>query len=240
MALLEAAGLRAGYGSGNQVLHGVDVSLDPSGVTALSGVNGAGKSTLAGVLAGRIGVSAGTILFEGTPITATPIQERVRRGIVLCPQGREVFPQLSVAENLRLGALPLPPGQRSAAIDDVLDALPVLATFLATAAGSLSGGQQQLLALGRAAAARPRVLIVDEPSMGLAPSVVDTVYAYLRRLHEEGVALLVIEESPLRLNGLADHVMVLRRGQVTQRGGVELLANEAVLTSALLGEGASA
>src|SRR5699024_8363551 len=103
-------------------------------------------------------------------------------------------------------------------------------------AGTLSGGQQQLLALGRAAVARPRVLVVDEPSMGLAPAIVDTVYRYLRSLHEQGTALLVIEESPLRLVGLADDVVVLRGGEVVRRGGPELLADEAVLTSALLGE----
>lgn len=237
MALLEATGIEAGYGSGNQVLHGIDLSLDPSGVTALSGVNGAGKSTLAAALAGRLRVTRGRLTFEGEDITSSSIQDRVRHRIVLCPQGREVFPQLTVLENLRLGALPLPTSQRAQSIDEVLDVLPVLANFSSALAGSLSGGQQQLLALGRASVARPRILIVDEPSMGLAPAVVETVYAYLRSMHDSGVALLVIEESPLRLSGLADHVVVLRRGEVAQRGGPELLADEAVLTSALLGEG---
>lgn len=240
MALLEATGIHAGYGAGNQVLHGIDLALDPSGVTALSGVNGAGKSTLAAVLAGRIRSSAGDLAFEGQSIAEVSVQERVRRGIVLCPQGREVFSTLSVGENLRLGALPLPSADRRASIDEVLDALPVLAKFIAAAAGSLSGGQQQLLALGRAAAARPKVLIVDEPSMGLAPLVVQEIYRYLRRLRDGGTALLVIEESPLRLSDLADHVVVLRRGEVARQGGPELLADEEVLTSALLGEGADA
>lgn len=236
MALLDAQGLVAGYAVGHQVLHGVSLSLDPSGVTAMSGVNGAGKTTLANALAGRLPVTLGRITFNGRDITHIPVQERVRLGIVLCPQGREIFPDLSVMEHLRIGALNLPKGERSASIDEILASIPVLSNFLDVRAKSLSGGQQQLLAVGRAVVARPRVLIVDEPSMGLAPAIVDTIYDYLRALHERGTALLVIEESPLRLVGLADHLMILRRGIVAREGGSELLRDETVLTTALLGE----
>lgn len=237
MTLLEARGIKAGYGPGNTVLHGVDISLDASGVTALTGVNGAGKTTLASALAGRIPITGGSLRHSGEDVATSSLQHRVSRGIVLCPQGREVFPDLTVHENLRVGSLTIPKADRGDMIDQVMAELPILKDFLDTKAGSLSGGQQQLLALGRAVIAQPKVLLVDEPSMGLAPGIVDTVYAYLRTLHARGVALLVIEESPLRLVGLADQVLVMRRGEIIREGGAELLQDEAVLTSALLGEG---
>lgn len=237
MPLLEATGLVAGYASGSKVLHDVDIALDAGSVTALTGVNGAGKSTLAATLTGRLLPSAGQVVLDGDDVTRVPIQERTRHGIVLCPQGREVFAGLTVAENVRLGAIGRPSVERAEAVEQVLEAIPVLAKFRSSRAGSLSGGQQQLVAVGRALAAGPRVLVVDEPSMGLAPSTVDEVYGILGKLHETGVALLVIEESPLRLVGLAEHVVVMRGGEIVRRGGSELLEDEKVLTAALLGEG---
>lgn len=236
MSVLEATDLVAGYGAGDTVLHGVTLRLDAGKVTALTGVNGAGKTTLASALAGRVIPSSGRIIFEGVDVTRESIQDRCRRGVVLCPQGREVFPGLSAAENIRTGALARPASIRKAAVEEVFDLIPVLAPFRNSRAGSLSGGQQQLVAIGRALAAAPKVLIVDEPSMGLAPTIVTSVYDILATLKASGVALLVIEESPLRLVDLADHVVVIRKGEVVISGGAELLGDERVLTAALLGE----
>lgn len=237
MTLLEVSDLFAGYGAGDVVLHGVDLSLAAGQVTALTGVNGAGKTTLASALAGRVIPTAGQILFDGVEVTKTSVQDRVRKGIVLCPQGREVFPALSVAENIRLGAINRPVSTRKSAVEQIFDLIPLLTPFRSSRAGSLSGGQQQLVAIGRALAAQPEVLIVDEPSMGLAPTTVDSVYEILGALTSTGVALLVIEESPLRLVDLADHVVVMRGGEIVISGGASLLQDERVLTEALLGEG---
>lgn len=236
MSVLEATDLIAGYGAGDTVLHGVNIELTAGKVTALTGVNGAGKSTLASVLAGRVSPTSGRIVFDGVDVTTMTIQERYRRGIVLCPQGREVFAGLSTAENIRLGALARPTSERKTAVEEIFDSIPALAKFRNSRAGSLSGGQQQLVAVGRALAAAPKLLIVDEPSMGLAPAVVDSVYRILELLKETGVPLMVIEESPLRLVNLADHVVVMRGGEIVISGGSELLRDEQVLTSALLGE----
>lgn len=240
MSVLEATDLVAGYGAGDTVLHGVTLGLEAGRVTALTGVNGAGKTTLASALAGRVIPTSGRVAFDGLEVTKMPIQERSRLGIVLCPQGREVFAGLTSAENVRLGTLNRPKSERKRAVDEIFELIPVLAPFRGSRAGSLSGGQQQLVALGRALAAGPRVLIVDEPSMGLAPAIVDSVYKILGSLKETGVSMLVIEESPLRLVDLADNVVVLRGGEVVISGGSELLADERVLTAALLGEEAMA
>ncbi|WP_422758508.1 ABC transporter ATP-binding protein [Paenarthrobacter sp. C1] len=240
MSVLKAVNVVAGYGAGDKVLHEVSLTLAAGQVTALTGVNGAGKSTLASALAGRLIPSAGTITLDETEVTRLSIQDRSRRGVVLCPQGREVFAGLTVAENIRLGAMTRPSSARKDAVEAIFEMIPVLAQFRSSRAGALSGGQQQLVAVGRALAADPKVLIVDEPSMGLAPAVVDSVYDLLSDLKETGVALLVIEESPLRLVDLADHVVVLRGGEVTTSGGAELLRDEGILTAALLGEGAMA
>lgn len=237
MTLLEVSDLFAGYGAGDVVLHGVDLSLAAGQVTALTGVNGAGKTTLASALAGRVIPTAGQILFDGVEVTKMSMQDRVRKGIVLCPQGREVFPALSVAENIRLGAINRPVSTRKSAVEQIFDLIPLLTPFRSSRAGSLSGGQQQLVGIGRALAAQPEVLIVDEPSMGLAPTTVDSVHEILGALTSTGVALLVIEESPLRLVDLADHVVVMRGGEIVISGGASLLRDERVLTEALLGEG---
>jgi branched-chain amino acid transport system ATP-binding protein len=183
--------------------------------------------------------SSGQIRFDGEDVTKNPIQQRSRQGIVLCPQGREVFPALSTAENIRLGALNRPASVRKGAVEHIFELIPLLAPLRNNRAGSLSGGQQQLVAIGRALAAAPKVLIVDEPSMGLAPTTVDSVYEILGSLAALGMALLVIEESPLRLVDLADHVAVMRGGEIVISGGAELLQDERVLTEALLGEEAS-
>lgn len=240
MPVLEATDLIAGYGSGDTVLHGVSLTLGAGQVTALTGVNGAGKTTLASAVAGRVIPSSGKVTFQGADITKMPVQERCRLGIVLCPQGREVFPSLSAAENVRMGALTRPASARKSAVEDVFELIPALAAFRNSRAGSLSGGQQQIVAIGRALAAAPQVLIVDEPSMGLAPAIVDSVYEILGALTENGVSLLVIEESPLRLVDLADHVVVMRGGEIVMSGGAEMLQDERVLTAALLGEEAMA
>lgn len=240
MSVLKAVDLVAGYGAGDKVLHEVSITLGAGQVTALTGVNGAGKSTLASALAGRLIPSSGKITLDDVDVTRSSIQDRSRRGIVLCPQGREVFAGLTVAENIRLGALTRASSARKAAVEAIFELIPVLSELRGNRAGALSGGQQQLVALGRALAADPKVLIVDEPSMGLAPAVVDSVYDLLGGLKETGVSLLVVEESPLRLVDLADRVVVLRGGEVTTSGGAELLRDEEFLTSALLGEGAMA
>jgi branched-chain amino acid transport system ATP-binding protein len=228
--MLDVKGLRAGYGR-IRALHGIDLSVERGELVALVGANGAGKSTLLRALSG-VQPSEGDIRFEGSPIGSLPAERRVALGMVQCPEGRQVFGPLSVEDNLRLGAYRR--GSMSS-LERVYALFPALAERRRQAAGTLSGGQQQMLAIGRALMASPRLLLLDEPAMGLAPRLVAEIFACIRRLRAEDTAILLVEQNAAAALAIADRGYVLETGRVVLEGsGRELLADPAV-RSAYLG-----
>lgn len=228
--LLEVRGLVAHYGK-VPALHGVDLVVPAGTVTALLGPNGAGKSTVLKAIAGLVPPTSGEVLLHGDSLDGAGPHDRARRGICLIPEGRGVFPNLTVAENLKL-ALDGRPGAR----DDVLELFPRLGERLEQRAGTLSGGEQQMLALARAVGAEPALLMADELSLGLAPRLVQTVFDTLRSVHEQqGRTLLLVEQYAAQAVGLADLVYILNRGAVVWAGDPDELAASTGLAEAYLG-----
>jgi branched-chain amino acid transport system ATP-binding protein len=216
--LLQVDGLEVKYGEA-RALFGVSLSLTPGRSLAVLGANGAGKSSLAAGLAGTVPPSAGRITFDGRDITRWPVHKVTRAGIAYVPEGRGIFPHLSVIDNLRaMLRHAVPAGERSAALDRAIETFPVLGERRRQAAGTLSGGEQQMLALARVLAAPPRLLIADEMSLGLAPLMVDVVFDGLRSAREQGVTVLLIEQYVDRALAFADDALVMQRGRVVWTG----------------------
>jgi branched-chain amino acid transport system ATP-binding protein len=211
---LECREVTAGYGR-TTVLRSVDLAVPAGSVVALLGPNGAGKTTLLRVAAGLVAPSAGRVLIGLDDVTKHKPFQRTRRGMCLIPEGRGIFPNLSVRDNLRLQ---VPPWQHEDSFEPALDAFPVLKERLSQRAGSMSGGQQQMLALSRCFLADPKVVLLDEVSMGLAPRVIDEIFAALVTLSRRGVALLLVEQYVGRALSVADHVYLLGRGRITFSG----------------------
>ncbi|MGH9000749.1 MAG: ABC transporter ATP-binding protein [Acidimicrobiia bacterium] len=207
---LRLAGLRAGYGS-TPVLHGVDLVVPPGRAVALLGANGAGKTTLLRSALGLLKPWAGTVTFDGVAVTGLPVHDRVRRGMCLIPEGRGVFRQLTVRQNLAMQV----DGRRvDRAVDVATGAFPVLSERLDQLAGTLSGGQQQMLAVARALVTDARLVLADELSLGLAPIVVDEIFAAVDDLRRQGRSLLIVEQYADRALAVADYVYILQRGRV--------------------------
>ena len=228
---LSVRGLCAGYG-GIRVLDGVD--LDVAGFTAVIGPNGAGKTTLLRALSGLI-PRTGDVLLDGTPLPDDPAAI-VARGVGHVPEGRQLFPEMTVRENLELGGWRLSRRERANRIDAVVALVPRLGERRAQLAGSLSGGEQQMLAIGRALMSRPRVLMLDEPSLGLAPRLVDDLLERVRRLHEEGVTVLLVEQNVRKALTLADDAYVIERGRVVAQGPAAALLDSPAVRAAYLGD----
>jgi branched-chain amino acid transport system ATP-binding protein len=226
--VLETSGLTSHYGR-IPALKGIDLRIEPGELVALVGANGAGKTTLLRALSGVQRVTAGRVWFEGADITAARPDRRVRLGIAQVPEGRQVFGPLSVEDNLLLGAYVRPDREARPALARVYELFPALAGRRKSAAGMLSGGQQQMLAIGRALMAGPRLLLLDEPSMGLAPRLVAEIYAAIRRLREAGTTIFLVDQNARAALAIADRGYVLETGRVVLAGaGAELAANEAV------------
>jgi branched-chain amino acid transport system ATP-binding protein len=226
--VLEAQGLTSHYGR-IPALKGIDLRIDPGELVALVGGNGAGKTTLLRALSGVQRVSAGRVWFEGEDITAARPDRRVRLGIAQVPEGRQVFGPLSVEDNLLLGAYLRPRAEARRALGGVYDRFPALAERRRSPAGMLSGGQQQMLAIGRALMAAPRLLLLDEPSMGLAPRLVEEIFVAVRRLREAGTTIFLVDQNARAALAIADRGYVLETGRIVLAGaGAELAANEAV------------
>jgi branched-chain amino acid transport system ATP-binding protein len=215
MPLLEVDGVDAGYGD-VQALFGVSLAVDAGETVAVIGANGAGKSTLLGAVAGMVAVTAGTVRFDGTDLVGVPAHERVRRGIVLVPEGRRLFPSLTVEENLLAGAYARRPGPWTVA--RVVELFPLLAPLADRGAASLSGGEQQAVAIGRALMANPRLALLDELSLGLAPIVVRQLYDALPGLTAAGITLVVVEQDISQALTAADRVTCLLEGRVALAG----------------------
>ena len=231
--MLRLENLRSGYGR-IPVLHGIDLEVRAGELVALLGANGAGKTTLLRAISG-VHASSGSVTLEKTEIQKLSAQRRVSLGIVQVPEGRQVFGPLSVEDNLRLGAYRRGRAKSAASLERVYALFPVLAERRRDPAGGLSGGQQQMLALGRALMAEPRLLLLDEPSMGLAPRLVAEIFACIQRLRAADTAILLVEQNATAALAIADRGLVLEAGRVTLSGtGPELLANPAI-RSAYLG-----
>jgi branched-chain amino acid transport system ATP-binding protein len=229
MALLEARGLEAQYGW-TKVLHGLDFAVEEGGITTILGANGAGKTTTLRAVCGMVR-TAGEIRFGGRSITGRATEDRVRLGIGHVPEGRGTFVNLTVEENLRLGAYGR--ASRDGIADDlaaVYGYFPVLAARKRQTAGTLSGGEQQMLAVARALMLRPKLLLLDEPSLGLAPLVVREIFRIVRTINRErGVSVLLVEQNASIALGLADHAYLVETGRVVRSGpAAELRQDEAV------------
>jgi branched-chain amino acid transport system ATP-binding protein len=216
--VLATEGLEVQYG-GARALFGVDLEAAPGEVLAVLGPNGAGKSSLASAITGRVPPAAGAVRIEGRDVTGLSAARISRLGVASVPEERAIFPHLSVHDNLRvLLRHAVPRAERAAALERALETFPVLAERRRQQAGTLSGGEQQMLSLARVLAAPPRLLVADEMSLGLAPLVVDLVFESLRRARDDGVTILLVEQYVERALDLADHAVILRRGRVTWRG----------------------
>ena len=220
MKILETVGLTAHYGD-FQALFGIDLHLDESESLAIIGANGAGKSTLLRSITGLIATPAESVRFEGRPIGGLAPERIVRLGIAMVPEGRRLFPSLSVEENLLMGAQPARTGPWSLA--RVYQLFPVLREKRGTASTALSGGEQQMVAIGRALMTNPRLLLCDEISLGLAPIVIRDIYAALPGIRSEGTTVLVVEQDINRALAVADRVYCFQEGKVTLEGRPENL-----------------
>jgi branched-chain amino acid transport system ATP-binding protein len=232
--MLSVTGIESGYGN-VQVLLGVNVTLDAGRLVTLLGANGAGKTTTMRTIMGFLRPTRGEISFDGHSIVRLSTERIVRRGLCLVPERRELFPSMTVAENLEMGAYTR--ADRKAIRADterVLEYFPVLRNRMKQLAGTLSGGEQQMLAIGRALMSRPRVLLLDEPSLGLSPRIVDEIFAIIRRLNAEGIGILLVEQNAVMALRVADHVYVLEQGRIVFEGPPGEFAEED-LASAYLG-----
>ncbi|MDR2186771.1 MAG: ABC transporter ATP-binding protein [Azonexus sp.] len=238
--MLKVDNLHAGYG-GAEVLQGVNLSVEEGAVVALIGANGAGKTTAMRAISGLIKPSAGSVTLAGQAVTGYSAARIARLGLAHSPEGRKVFGPLSVEDNLLLGAyrrLPHFFGFRKKAapdLDKVYALFPRLAERRAQAAGTLSGGEQQMLAIGRALMAEPRVMLLDEPSMGLAPVIVQEVFATIRRLKEAGITLLLVEQFARSALEVADYAYVMERGKIAVEGVPADLQRDQRVLAAYLG-----
>ena len=226
--------VHAGYG-GLRILQGISMEVPEGEVVALIGANGAGKTTTLRVISGLLRPDSGEVLLDGESLVGRPPHRIVRSGVVQVPENREVFDGLSVRENLAMGGWSRSAEERAETLAEVHELFPLLAERAGQAAETLSGGQQQMLAIGRALMARPRLLLLDEPSLGLAPALVADVFATVERIRERGITVLIVEQNAVRTLKLADRAYVLENGRIGLHGsGAELLEDPRV-RSAYLG-----
>lgn len=229
--MLELCGTRVAYG-GVEVVHGVDLSIDSGEVVGMVGPNGAGKSSVLRAISGLVRPSGGQVLFEGQVLNGMAPERIAKLGLALVPEGRHVFKTLTVAENLRLSAWG---SAAAAAIERTLARFPILRERAGEHADRLSGGEQQQLAIARALLGRPRLLILDEPSLGLAPKTIDLIYELLEGLREEGTTMLLVEQNAARTIDFCDRCLVLGGGRVRAQGGREELRGDFDLLRAYMG-----
>ena len=236
--LLQLAGLHIAYG-GIQAVKGIDLELYKGELVCLIGANGAGKTTTLNAIAGVLPQGGGDIVYAGDKLKGVPAHKRLRRGIALVPEGRGIFSRLTVEENLRMGAYSRnDKAGIEADLGKVFDMLPRIKERLAQVAGTLSGGEQQMLSIGRALLSRPRLLLLDEPSMGLAPLVVEKIFEVVQSVAKEGVTILLVEQNANLALEFAQRAYVMESGRITLSGtGEELLTNPNV-RAAYLGEAA--
>ncbi len=224
--LLQIEGLRGGYGA-VEVLRGIDLSVGEGEIVALLGSNGAGKSTLNNTLCGLYPAWAGRVTFDGADLSRAHTRDVVKAGLIQVPEGRRIFPNLSVHENLELGSFTRARARRASNLERVFGIFPRLKERTRQLAGTMSGGEQQMLAIGRGLMAEPRLLILDEPSLGLSPLLVDELFALIGQLHRDGLAVLLVEQNVAQSLDLAQRAYVLENGSVRFSGlPADLLASD--------------
>lgn len=234
--MLEIKELNTRYGS-IHALKGISLHIDEGEIVSLIGSNGAGKSTLLASITGLVPASSGSILFEGVEIARLPQSAIVKKGIVLCPEGREVFPRLTVEENLRLGAYTRKDkAETKASFEEAYTLFPRLAERQKQLAGTLSGGEQQMLAIARALMGKPRLLLLDEPSLGLAPNLVELIFDLIETINKRGMTVLLIEQNANMALQIASRAYVLETGTVRLSGEARHLRNNLEVQKAYLGE----
>ncbi len=232
--LLRVTALRAGYGA-TEVLRGIDLAVEPGEIVAVLGSNGVGKTTLNKALSGVIPVRAGQISFDGISTERATPQHIVAAGLIHVPEGRRVFADMSVRDNLVLGSYRRGRPRRAANLERVLETFPRLRERARQPAGTLSGGEQQMLAIGRGMMAEPRLLILDEPSLGLSPLLVEEMFALIARLRADGLAIMLVEQNVMQSLDLADRAYVLENGVCVLSGPAAILRADPELKRTYLG-----
>ncbi|MGA7074833.1 ABC transporter ATP-binding protein [Bradyrhizobium sp.] len=234
MPLLELKSLAIGYGH-NRVLDDINLTLERGEIVTLLGANGAGKSTLAKAVSGLLRPLSGSILLEGSAIEALPPAERLRRGIAHVPEGRQIFAGMTVAENLALGAYAVPEAGATLQLEAVWTLFPVLRERMNDIAGNFSGGQQQMLAIARGLMARPKILVLDEPSLGVAPLLVAEIFRLIVALRDQGITILLAEQNARQALSIADRGYVFEQGRITLSGAAKDLLNSPEIAERYLG-----
>lgn len=235
--VLSTVALFSGYERDLPIIRGVDLAVRDGEFLLLLGPNGAGKSTLVKSIAGLVPIHSGSVTLAGMDLTATPPHEKVRRGLAFVPQTENVFTTMTIHENLLLAAQILPKEKRAGRIADLYSMFPDLARLKSLRAGQLSGGQRQMLAVARALIVEPSVLILDEPSAGLAPKIVNEVFARLKAINETGVTMVLVEQNVKAALAIADRAIVLVEGEVRLEGAADTLADDPVIAELYLGSG---
>ena len=233
--LLKVSGLKVAYG-GIQAVKGASFEVRQGELVSLIGANGAGKTTTLKAVTGLQPVAAGAIEFLGKPIKGQGAWDLARQGLVMVPEGRGTFTRMTITENLLMGAYTRNDDEIQADIDKVFGIFPRLKERALQLAGTMSGGEQQMLAMGRALMARPKVLLLDEPSMGLSPIMVDKIFEVVQTIHAQGTTLLLVEQNASRALSLADRGYVMESGEVTMHGEAKVLLNDPKVRAAYLGE----
>ena len=228
MSMLEITDLHVFYGA-IHAIKGVSFQVREHEIVTLIGANGAGKTTILNTVAGLLRPRSGKILFEDRNISATPANKMVGLGMALCPEGRRIFQHMTVRENLEMGGYSRPNGEIEASIGDVFHRFPRLKEREKQIAGTLSGGEQQMLAMARALMSKPKLMMLDEPSMGLAPILVDQIFSIIRELHAAGTTILLVEQNAQMALSVADRAYVLETGRISMSGeAADLLQNDDV------------
>jgi branched-chain amino acid transport system ATP-binding protein len=232
--LLEVTGLKAGYGL-VPVLRGIDLHVAPGEVIAVLGANGAGKSTLNKILSGLLPPWEGIVRFDGIETTGADASQMVAAGLIHVPEGRRIFPNMNVRENLELGSYRRGRRNRAPNLERVFGIFPRLKERARQLAGTLSGGEQQMLAIGRGLMGEPKLLILDEPSLGLSPLLVEEMFGLVERIREEGPGILLVEQNVVQSLNVASRGYLLENGSVAMQGTADLLLNDSQLKKSYLG-----
>lgn len=234
MSIITVNNLSAGYGFVN-VLRDISLDISQGEIVAVLGSNGVGKTTLNNTLSGLIKPKAGEVLFEGTSIAGASPEDIVDRGLIHVPEGRKLFPNLSVRDNLELGSYRRGKSDRSSNLEEVLDIFPKLRDRINQIAGTLSGGEQQMVAIGRGLMSNPKVLILDEPSLGLSPLLVEQMFDLIKRINEKGLTILLVEQNVIQSLAIADRAYVIEEGVIAISGAAKELQDNAELKKSYLG-----
>lgn len=234
MPLLEVENLHVRMGQ-QEILRGVSLAVPENAIVTVLGSNGVGKTTLMRAISGIYRSSSGAIRFQGRDIANQPSHTIVAQGLCQAPEGRQIFSSMTVEENLRMGGVNLPASEVKPEMAAIFDLFPVLADRLKQKAGSLSGGEQQMLCIGRALMGRPTLLLLDEPSLGLAPLLVRKIFELIQRIRERGAAILLVEQNARAALAVADHAYVMEGGKIALQGPARDLANDELIRAAYLG-----